>query len=211
MSEKKTPKPRALSIQEQLFVSEYLRDYNATAAVVRAGYSPNGAEVTGSRLLTRPHVKAALAAKIRPRLTKNDITADRTLLELGRNAYLDPIEFFYQVGHPQAGEMRPIVELEEDVRRCLASYEVARANLDKTDGKRSVEFLHKFKFNDKLKALELLAKIHGMLKDVVEVQTDWEKLAARIASIRQEPPVDRSRFLGPPPKKATTKKGPDHS
>jgi phage terminase small subunit len=186
---------RTLTRREQLFVAEYQKDLNATAAAIRAGYSKNSAESCGSRLLARPEVKAAVAVKIEKRLTKADITADRTILEIARIAYLDPAEFFYPAEHEQAGKLRPITDLEEDVRRCIHSIEWAQANLDKTDGKKSAEWLHKHKFYDKVKALELLAKHFALLKDVVEVQTDWDKISARLTSVRTEPARDYKTYL----------------
>ena len=39
------------------FVTEYLKDFNATQAAIRTGYSKNGAEVQGSRLLSNVNVQ----------------------------------------------------------------------------------------------------------------------------------------------------------
>ena len=46
------------------FAREYLKDFNATQAALRAGYSPNSpssAAVTASRLLRNPNVRAEIA------------------------------------------------------------------------------------------------------------------------------------------------------
>ncbi|KKK46635.1 hypothetical protein LCGC14_3163250, partial [marine sediment metagenome] len=51
-----------LNPRQQLFVDEYLKDANGTQAVIRAGYSTNGAKVTAHRLLTNPNVQAAVKA-----------------------------------------------------------------------------------------------------------------------------------------------------
>jgi len=40
-----------LNIRQAAFVREYLLTGNATEAYVKAGFSPNGAEVSASRLL----------------------------------------------------------------------------------------------------------------------------------------------------------------
>ena len=52
----------ALSAKRQAFVANYLLDFNATQAAIRAGYSPRAAKVTGHRLLTDANVMTALAA-----------------------------------------------------------------------------------------------------------------------------------------------------
>lgn len=55
------PVERALTIRQERFLSEYLKDRNATAAAIRAGYAPAGAESNGLRNLRVP----GIAAKIR--------------------------------------------------------------------------------------------------------------------------------------------------
>lgn len=52
---------RKLTARQERFVSEYLKDANGTQAAIRAGFSPNGANVTASKLLTHPHIASALA------------------------------------------------------------------------------------------------------------------------------------------------------
>ncbi len=48
------------------------------------------------------------------------------------------------------------------------------------------DLIHKLKWWDKLKALELLMKHLGILEEKVSVSGDWDKLAQRLASVRQE-------------------------
>jgi len=193
-------KLKPLTPKQQRFVAEYLKDLSATQAAIRAGYAAGSAHVNGPRLLKYPQVKAAIAAKEQRIIQKAELSAERTLEELRRIAFLDPRRFYYPAGHPQAGMLKPVTELDEEVAACLAGNEVARANLNPTDGKRDEEWLHKIKYFDKLKALEMLAKHFALLKDIVDVTvtTDWEKLAARIASVRNEP-IDPRQFLGPVP------------
>lgn len=51
-----------MRLQHQRFVEEYLRDFNATAAYKRAGYSARGhvAEANASRLKRHPDVARAI-------------------------------------------------------------------------------------------------------------------------------------------------------
>lgn len=46
--------------KQERFVQEYLIDLNATQAAIRAGYGPDSAEVTGSRLLRNVKVQEAI-------------------------------------------------------------------------------------------------------------------------------------------------------
>ena len=43
------PRSRALTRKQERFVAEYLVDFNATAAAVRAGYSSHTADAIGMR------------------------------------------------------------------------------------------------------------------------------------------------------------------
>ena len=53
----------ALNARQQKFVAEYLVDFNGQRSAIAAGYSPVGAKVTASRLLTQPNVKALVQKK----------------------------------------------------------------------------------------------------------------------------------------------------
>lgn len=59
-----TPTLRALNFREQRFVDALVADPSCTQtdAAIRAGYSVKTAKQTGSELMARPHIKAAVAA-----------------------------------------------------------------------------------------------------------------------------------------------------
>lgn len=71
----------ALSLKHQAFVDEYLKDRNATEAVIRAGYSPNGAKQAGSRLLTRVDIQAAIVSRSEKASAVADISVAWVLQE----------------------------------------------------------------------------------------------------------------------------------
>jgi hypothetical protein len=136
-----------------------------------------------------------VAAGKRRQLHEADLSA-RVLEELRRIAFLDPRRFYYPSGHPQAGQLMQVPEMDEEVRGCLAIFKVTRASPTNSDKTRVEERLFEIKPCDKLKALEMLAKHFALLKESVTVTTDWNKLAARLASARTEP-IDPKEFLGP--------------
>lgn len=49
-----------LSAKQRKFVEEYVKDFNATQAAIRSGYSEKGAEVQGNRLLSNANIKAEI-------------------------------------------------------------------------------------------------------------------------------------------------------
>ena len=54
-------KPDNLTDKQWAFVLEYPKDWNATQAAIRAGYSQNTAQQIGFENLTKPVIKAALS------------------------------------------------------------------------------------------------------------------------------------------------------
>lgn len=157
-SSKKGSKATGLTAKVALFVDEYLKDFNATQAAIRAGYSPTSARQIGSRLLTRDDIKRALAPKreeavIERAETMNRmmLSAERTRLEIARIAYFDPRKMFHADGRPKS-----ILELDDDTAACIAGLDV----LEEKDGDGNViGYVKKWKLADKNAALEKAAKI----------------------------------------------------
>lgn len=62
---------KPLNGRQHRFVEEYLVDLNGAQAVVRAGYSKTGADVTAVRLLADPRIKSLVEeGKARSYLTR---------------------------------------------------------------------------------------------------------------------------------------------
>ena len=64
-----------LNSKQQLFISEYHTDFNATQAAIRAGYSVRSAGSIANELLKKPDIQQALQATITAR--NNNLIADR--------------------------------------------------------------------------------------------------------------------------------------
>jgi len=82
-----------MSKKQELFVSEYLVDLNATQAAIRAGYSRSDARNAGYRNLRQPQVKAAIDKAQAPRLAKLALDADAVLAELTRIARANLLDY----------------------------------------------------------------------------------------------------------------------
>ena len=54
-------KQTSLTPKQIRFCKEYVKDLNATQASIRAGYSPNGANVGASRMLAKPSLQTYIA------------------------------------------------------------------------------------------------------------------------------------------------------
>jgi phage terminase small subunit len=80
----------ALTARQALFIAEYLKDFNATQAAIRAGYSKRSARSIGSELLTNPDIDRIVKGKIAAQLAEVEASPDRILLELARIAFANP-------------------------------------------------------------------------------------------------------------------------
>ncbi|EAT6751339.1 terminase small subunit [Salmonella enterica] len=75
-----------LTAQQRLFVAEYLKDNNATAAAARAGYSdPN----YGRQLITNPNVTQAIAQQQKASIARTLGSADEILAQMWQLATFD--------------------------------------------------------------------------------------------------------------------------
>jgi phage terminase small subunit len=78
-----------LTERQRRFVQEYLRDLNGTQAAIRAGYSPRGASVRGSKLSRHPLIAAEVEKGEGERSARARIAAETVLRELAKSAFSD--------------------------------------------------------------------------------------------------------------------------
>lgn len=152
---------KSLTPKQQRFVTEYLKDLNATQAAIRCGYSERTAAQQGSRLLRNDQICAAVTQGKAKQLDTADLTAVRVLEELRRLAFCDMRGFF-----TEAGNLKPVNEMTPEQGSALAGMEVIIKNAEAGDG--VTDRIHKFKVWDKSRALEMLAKHFGLLTEKVE-------------------------------------------
>ena len=159
------------------FVAEYLYDLNATQAAIRAGYSRKTANTDGPRLLVNARVAAAIATGKAKQLVKADLSAARVLEELRRLSFVDARAFWHA-----DGSLKPMSQLTEEQGSAIGGFEAIIKNAAAGDG--VTDLVHKIKFWDKPRSLELLAKHFALLTDVMRVE-GVEANLVRLASGRQ--------------------------
>jgi phage terminase small subunit len=146
------PKTKHAARRRDLFAREYVTDFNATQAAIRCGFSPKTAYSQGSRLLKNVEVASEIQALLRKRSTKVSMTADEVLEEIAKLAKFRPGDLL-----DEAGEPKPLHLLPPEVQAMVASIEFT------TKGRK--RGVRKFRLHDKLKALDLMGKVHGVIKD----------------------------------------------
>ena len=90
------------TVKEERFIEEYLKDFNATQAAVRSGYSKNTARQIGYENLTKPHIKA----EIQKRLTEMNLGKEETKKLITDIATANVSNYM----RPVKVERRPMVE-----------------------------------------------------------------------------------------------------
>jgi phage terminase small subunit len=148
---------KGLTPRQQLFVHEYLTDFKATEAAVRAGYSRRSAHVTASRLLRKSQIREAIVQGKEAAADRASITIDGVLEQLCRIAFADMRKLFMP-----DGTLRNISDLDEDTAAAIASMEVEESS----SGGRRIGRTRRVKLRDPISALCRLGEYLGMFDQV---------------------------------------------
>jgi phage terminase small subunit len=152
-----------------------LKDLKKPGATTAGGKRPGAGMPKGYQTKkTRARREAEARA-----LEAAGIEAAHVIGELGRIGFCDPGSFW-----TAKGELKQIAKLPAKARSCLAGFEAVIKNVEAGDGK--TDLVHKIKFWDKVKALELLAKHFGLLVDKIELKdVTAEARVARLVAARR--------------------------
>lgn len=164
----------ALNDKQTRFCEEYLIDFNATQAAIRAGYSEKTAGSQGHDLLKKPEIQSYLSDKSLRIANKLGINQERVLKEMARIAFSDLRQFF-----DENGQIKPIHELDDDAAAALASMEIDE--LYEQEGFRKVNIgqTKKIKIWNKKDSLEQLARYLGLYKE----DNEQRKIAIPIMTV----------------------------
>ena len=134
--------------RRQAFVQAYITNgHNATQAAIAAGYSAATARSQGQRLLTNVDINRELAAAAREVAAATGLETKRTVREVARICYFDPLGLV-----DPDGRLLPLAQMSTDVRACIASMD-----FDRDTGQ-----VTRIKLCDKNSALEKAMKHHGL-------------------------------------------------
>jgi hypothetical protein len=171
-----------LTAQQRLFAQEYVVDLNGQQAAIRAGASPKSAKVTASRWLTKANVAKLVAELQEAKLARTGSKADRVLQRIEAAADVDPAAFF----DPDQS-VKSVHDMPLAARRALLGVDVEELFEGTGAKRRRVGVVTKLRWRDPLKADEVLAKHHGLLREILEVKDvtetrdisdeEWAKLA----------------------------------
>lgn len=138
------------------FCHEYLKDFNAA----RAGRDLGLAEGSVYPILNRALVQARLRELAADAFKAARGTVESVLRELDRIASSDLLDAF-----DEDNCLKPIAEIPEDIRRCIAGIEVDELWEGHGKDRRQIGVTKKIKLWDKNKGLEMLGKYHKLFAD----------------------------------------------
>lgn len=151
------------------FAREYIRDYNATAAAIRAGYSAKGADVKGTKLKQDSKVQAEIRRLEAERSIRYSLTEERLLHEIKKRALVNIADVV-----DEKGNLRP------DAKRDDMSTITRIKTRTLPDGTTEQEVT----LTDSAKYLDLLCKVLGMIEQkankVVKIDADGNMRAGVI-------------------------------
>lgn len=155
-----------MNTKQSAFVEEYLRDFNATQAALRAGYSKRTAGSQAHDLLKKPEIQQ----KISERITSKAMSADETLLRLAEHARGNLIPFLVDNGQ---GSMEINLTTPEAKRNInlVKKYKVKRTREVRGRGESKEIWEHEWceiELYDSQAALGLIGKHHRLFGDSIE-------------------------------------------
>lgn len=149
---------KKLTERQKLFIQEFLKDRNATQAVIRAGYSKNGARSMAVNLLANPNIAQEIDRLSQKRCEKVNVTVNDVLAELAKIAFTDMKDL---ASWTQSGvEFKPSSQLGNEKTAAISELSETVTNAGGT---------LKIKKHDKVKALELLGKYLSMWSEKLDV------------------------------------------
>lgn len=160
------------------FVDEYMVDFNATQAAIRAGYKAKTAHVIGAENLRKPKIAEEIARRQKDLQRRTEISQDRVVKELARIAFADASDYACietYMYENKDGTLSPLqVVSPKDTGALSDDQRAAIAGIKQ--GANGIEI----KLHDKIKALELLGRHIGMFNDKLSLSgTDGGPLTFR--------------------------------
>ena len=173
------PAADPLNPRQRLFVEEYVKDFNATQAAIRAGYSPDTAYSIGHENLSMPDIAAAIALAKAERLKRVHMSADEVLAdlaEISRTTFRDLVEW-----DGDRATLKPSAELTEAQAKAVRRVRIKRTVHRQRGGGETETVETDVELHDAVRTRELIARHVGIGdKGALEVQADGGSLTIRL-------------------------------
>lgn len=143
--------------RDKRFAEEYIIDLNASAAAIRAGFSPKTAKDAAAWIHpdhpTKPQLRALIDKMNAERSRRTGVTADRVIAELAKIAFVNAEDLI----DPYTAKVLPTAKRED--KAAIQSVTVKSGKTEERE----------IKLADKTRALELLGKHLGVFAENVKI------------------------------------------
>lgn len=144
--------------KQKLFVEHYLSNgFNASQAVISAGYAKKNANVTGCQLLANPNIQQLVSKAQQKTSQKLEITRESILLKI--NKVIDHVERLLSDGMAQAPEMNAMLKGLEQQAKMLGLNEPEKVQISNDESTRLIVEVRQTSNEDL--AEKLSNKLHG--------------------------------------------------
>jgi phage terminase small subunit len=167
-----------LNNKQEAFIREYLIDFNATQAAIRAGYSKRTAGVIGCENLTKPNISEAIKKHISEKTMTSDEVLTR-LADMGRGNLADLMDVTTSgftielMKKDEAGNLivKPETKLIKKIKQKVTTY------LAKKESEEDREIVEtEIELYSAQEALNTIAKLNGMITDKLDLTTKGDKI-----------------------------------
>lgn len=149
-----------LTAKQRRFVDEYLIDFNATQAAIRAGYSEKTAAVIANENLRKPYISEFISERMRQK--EFELIAEQD----------EVMKYFSAVMRREKTESVVVTLIKEESTYVPDANGTMRKHTVKEEIPQIVEI--PARLSDANKAAEMLGKAYGMFTDRVELDADME-------------------------------------
>jgi phage terminase small subunit len=151
-------KKQKLTDKQKAFVNEYLVDFNATQAAIRAKYSKKTAKVIGPENLSKPYIQEAIAEKRKQLAKKENIASVEEIMEgYTRDIRFDPRKLYGDDGH-----LKDVPDLDDDTALGLAGLKVTETVVLSDKKTKVIKRVYEYKLPDKKANRDSMKKVFGM-------------------------------------------------
>ena len=149
-----------VTFKEAKFITTYVKDYDELKAgyeskLIIKGMKKIEIDEILNETLNNPNVATAIKSVVSTQIQRTLITADRTVSQIGKMAFCDPIDLY---ADGTDGQLRPMHEIPQALRVCISQMEHKTVFSGRGDNRVVTGYITKIKMHDSLKALQVLLK-----------------------------------------------------
>jgi len=175
--------------RQRLFAIEYLKDFNATQAAIRAGYSKKTAFTIGCENLKKPYIQAEISSQVEGLLKQAKIPLEKQIFEFWmKRAFYDITEIVDLYGK--------LILTEEELR--AKGLQVCIDSVNRKVNAKGEAYVV-YQFADKDKAIEMLQKYIQMIREQpIEIKANRQQfvdLQNLLFAQMKDNPKERERII----------------